>query len=119
MPGSLLEADNRPMSASETRDVVTVIAEYQAHPGKGEAVAAILPRHVAATRAEPGCITFVAYRDREDPDHFALYEQYTDAAALEAHRTSPHFKANVDGGIVPLLKLRVAHQYDEVGPSDG
>ena len=31
-------------------------------------------------------------RDVDDPNHFMLYEVYTDAAALEAHRETPHFK---------------------------
>jgi quinol monooxygenase YgiN len=106
------------MNASENRTVVTVIAEYLAHPGKGDEVARILPRHVAATREEPGCITFAAYRDRENPDHFSLFEQYADNQALETHRTSPHFKANVDGAIVPLLEVRRAYRYTEV-PAEG
>lgn len=106
------------MSGSETRPVVTVIAEYLAHPGKGDEVARILPRHVAATRGEPGCITFVAHRDRENPDHFGLYEQYTDDQALEAHRKSPHFKTYVDEGIVPLLEVRRAYRYTEL-PAEG
>jgi autoinducer 2-degrading protein len=106
------------MSATETRPGVTVIAEYLAHPGKGDEVARILPRHIAATREEPGCVTFVAYRDRENPDHFTLYEQYVDDPALEAHRQSPHFKANVTGAIVPLLEVRRAYRYLEI-PAEG
>ena len=96
---------------------VTLIAEYQAHPGNGDRVADILARHVPATRAEPGCITFTAYRDPDDPDHFALYEQYVDEDALQAHRESAHFAANVTGQIVPLLEDRTWRRYREVGPS--
>ena len=84
----------------------------------GDEVVRILARHIPASRAEPGCITFVAYRDHEDPDHFALFEQYVDERAHQAHRESPHFRANVEGSIVPLLEVRLAHRYREVPPGE-
>jgi quinol monooxygenase YgiN len=107
------------MPAPDAVSRPTVIAEYRARPGRGDDVADILPRHVAATRAEPGCITFVAYRDADDPDHFVLYEQYVDEDALEAHRQSPHFTANVLGRIVPLLEIRRAYRLEEIPPQKG
>ncbi len=106
------------MSSQQTRPTVTVMAEYRAHPGKGDEVALILPAHIAATRREPGCITFVAYRDHDDPDHFMLHEQYVDEQAHQAHRESPLFRA-YDGRIAPLLELRAAHRYEEVPPGAG
>jgi quinol monooxygenase YgiN len=30
-------------------------------------------------------------RDLKDPQHFWLYELYTDAPAFEAHKAAPHF----------------------------
>ena len=102
------------MSEVEARSMVTVIAEYQARPGRGDELARILPGHVAQTRDEPGCVTFVAYRDGDDPDHFLLYEQYVDEAAFQAHRQSPHFRANVAGRIVPLLERRTWRRLQEV-----
>ena len=47
--------------------VLTIIANYHAKPGKGDEVAAILARHVALTRAEPGCIQFLVNRSEDDP----------------------------------------------------
>jgi quinol monooxygenase YgiN len=94
--------------------MVTVIADYQAHPGRGDELARILPGHVAQTREEPGCVMFVAYRDSDDPDHFMLYEQYRDEAAFQAHRQSPHFRSNVDEKIVPLLERRTWRRLQEV-----
>jgi len=98
--------------------MLTVIAEYEARRGMGEEIAAVLPRHVAATRAEPGCVNFVAYRDPRDPDHFALYEQYVDEDAFQAHRRTPHFATYVEGQIVPLLKHRRWRRYEEVLPTE-
>ena len=61
------------MSASE----VAIVVRYQAMEEKGDEVAALLARHTAATRAEPGNLDFVALRSTEDPDAFVLYERYS------------------------------------------
>ena len=52
------------MSESE----VALVVRYQAMAGCGDTVAALLARHAAATRAEPGNLDFVALRSTEDPD---------------------------------------------------
>ncbi|MGD0810668.1 MAG: putative quinol monooxygenase [Acidimicrobiales bacterium] len=96
--------------------MLTVIARYKAQTGMGDLVATTLAKHVAATRTEPGCLQFVAYRSQKDPDQFVLYEQYVDDAAFEAHRQTPHFHSYVEGIIVPLLSERQADRYDEVDP---
>ena len=94
--------------------MLTVVARYQVQAGKGDLVATALAKHVAATRTEPGCTQFVAYRSRTDPEQFVLYEQYVDDEAFEAHRQSPHFRSYVEGTIVPLLSERQADRYDEI-----
>jgi quinol monooxygenase YgiN len=90
------------MSGSE----VAIVVHYQALAGKGDEVAALLARHAAASRAEPGCHDFVALRGREDPDSFVLYERYASADAFEAHQASPHFEGIAVAQIRPLLKDR-------------
>jgi quinol monooxygenase YgiN len=85
---------------------VALIVHYQAQPGKGDEVAALLARHTAATRAEPGCRDFVALRGAEDPDSFVLYERYDDEDAFKAHQASPHFEGIAVAQIRPLLKDR-------------
>lgn len=79
-------------------------------------MAATLAKHVLATRKEPGCVQFVAYRSKSDADRFLLYEQYLDDAAFEAHRASEHFQHYVEGIIAPLLDDRDRDTYDEVLP---
>ncbi|HUC14643.1 MAG TPA: putative quinol monooxygenase [Acidimicrobiales bacterium] len=96
--------------------MLTVIARYEAQSGMGDLVATTLAKHVAATRTEPGCVQFVAYRSRADRERFLLYEQYADDEAFEAHRKSPHFRSYVEGTIVPLLLERKSDRYDEVEP---
>ncbi len=94
--------------------MLVVIARYRAEPGKGDQVAAILARHVPPTRAEPGCLCFVANRSAQDADRFVLYEQYADEDAFQAHRASAHFRENVELGIVPLLAERTWERYAPV-----
>lgn len=85
---------------------VAIVVRYQAVAGKGDEVAALLGRHVAASRAEPGCVDFVALRTTEDPDAFVLYEHYTSQEAFAAHQVSPHFTGIAVARIRPLLADR-------------
>jgi quinol monooxygenase YgiN len=96
--------------------VLVVIARYRCLAGRGDEVAALLAPHIAATRAEPGCETFLVQRALDDGDRFVLYERYVDDAAFEAHRASPHFQRYVLGGVVPLLAEREWERYALVEP---
>lgn len=96
--------------------MLTVIANYQARPGTGDEIANILLSHVSATRAEPGCVTFAAYRDDDNPERFVLYEQYRDEDAFQVHRRTPHFASYIEGQVAPLLEERTWHRYSEVAP---
>jgi quinol monooxygenase YgiN len=97
---------------------IVVVADYRCSPGSGDRVAAVLARHVAQTRAEPGCLAFTAYRDTTDPDHFVLHEEYVDDAAFEAHRESAHFLANIQQAVAPLLTRREFARLEEVPPDE-
>ena len=95
---------------------VAIVVRYQAAAGKGDEVAALLAQHVAASRAEPGCVDFVALRTTEDPDAFVLYEHYTSADAFEAHQASPHFTGIAVAQIRPLLAERTLRFCQVVEP---
>jgi quinol monooxygenase YgiN len=49
----------------------------------------------AATRAEPGSISFEWSRSTDDPAVYFLIEAFRDAAAGAAHVSSGHFKAAI------------------------
>jgi len=66
------------------------------------------------TRREPGCLTYVVQRSRENPRAFLIYEQYTDDAALQEHRNSPHFKQYATNGFYRLVEERRAELFDPV-----
>jgi len=95
--------------------MVVLVAKYYVQPGKGDEVEAALKKMAACVREqEPGCLLYHANRSRENVDLFLLYEQYRDMAALEAHRATPHFRAIIEGTIVPLLDRREREFYEPV-----
>ncbi len=59
-----------------------------------------------ASRQEDGVIGFDVARSLEKPNVFALWEQYRDKAALEAHVSTEHYKRLVLGGLRPLARAR-------------
>jgi quinol monooxygenase YgiN len=55
-------------------------------------------RHLGpASRQEPGCINYIAHFVDAEPATVLIYEQYQDEAALEHHRTTPHFQRYATG----------------------
>jgi quinol monooxygenase YgiN len=72
-------------------------------PDDRQRVADLLATLVAASRREPGCVTYVAHTVEGEPDTVVIYEQYRDEQALEAHRASPHFQAGVVAGLYQLM----------------
>jgi quinol monooxygenase YgiN len=71
-----------------------------------EQLVEILKNLAAASRQEPGCVTYIPHFIEDDPDTVLIYEQYRDKAALEAHRASPHFKKYAIAGLYQLMKER-------------
>src|SRR5690242_18972779 len=62
---------------------------------KPEYVEAFIPamlENARGSRSEPGNLRLDLLRDDDDPNHFLLYGVYRDAAALEAHRATPHYQ---------------------------
>ncbi len=64
-----------------------------------EEIANVLRELTRASRAEPGCVTYVPHVVESEPDTVLIYEQYRDEAGVEAHRASVHFKQWAVGGL--------------------
>ena len=95
--------------------MIVLAAKYFVKAGRGDEVEAALRRMAPLVKAgEPGCKVYHANRSEENRDVFLLYEQYTDQAALDAHRSTPHFKEIIEGTIVPLLDKRERELYQPV-----
>lgn len=52
---------------------------------EAEVVRTHLPAHIAATRAEPGCLSFHV-TPTDDPLVWSIAETFTDRAAFDAHQ---------------------------------
>ena len=95
--------------------MIVLVAKYHVKLGQGDAVATALREMAALVQAsEPGCTLYHANRSTENPDLFLLYEHYEDQTALQNHRETPHFKAIIEGSIVPLLDKRERELYAPV-----
>jgi len=81
---------------------------YTVAPEDGDKAEAILRELRDASRTEPGVVTFEIARSAQKPNEFALYEEYRDAAAVEAHTKTDHFDRLVINGIRKLATSRNA-----------
>jgi len=76
-------------------DPVLVFASFEPKPGQEETVQKTLQGMVGPTRQEPGNEIYDLYERKNGPDgmlSFHLFEKYKDAAALEYHRETEHYK---------------------------
>ena len=71
--------------------MVVLAVTWMAKAGRESDVIAIFEKLSAESRKEPGCVMYQVHKHKTDPRRFFVYEQYKDDAALEAHRSSPHF----------------------------
>ncbi len=72
---------------------VTVIATFQARPGKETELKNALTGLVAPTRKEAGCLNYDLHQLPEDLGKFLFHENWTSKAHLDAHLQSAHIKA--------------------------
>jgi len=72
---------------------ITVIATFQARPGKESDLRTVLISLLTLTRKETGCVSYDLHQSPEEPAKFLFYENWTSKAALDAHLQSAHVKA--------------------------
>jgi len=65
-----------------------------------------LRKLAAESRKEPGCVTYIPHLVEEGPATVLIYEQYVDEAALEHHRSTPHFQEYAANGLYKLITSR-------------
>jgi RimJ/RimL family protein N-acetyltransferase/quinol monooxygenase YgiN len=70
---------------------VIVFASFRPLAGQERAVAELLGWMVGNTRAEPGCERYDLYRASAEGQTFHLFERYSSAEALDAHRAAAYF----------------------------
>lgn len=73
-------------------DEVVLDVQMTAAPGREKDLEQVLMAMLEPTRAEAGCILYVLHEDMEQPGTFLFYEKFQNAAALEAHRSTAHYR---------------------------
>jgi quinol monooxygenase YgiN len=86
--------------------MVTFTVRMTFHPEDRNEIAEALRKLAAASRQEPGCVTYVPHYIQGDPDTVLIYEQYRDEAAAEAHRHTEHFIKHAVGGLYQKMRER-------------
>jgi len=71
---------------------IFVFASFYPKANLESQVQEILKGMVDPTRAEPGCLRYDLYTSTKDGVLFHLFENYADAAALDFHRQTAHYK---------------------------
>jgi quinol monooxygenase YgiN len=88
------ERDEPPESETKMSQPVMVFASFVPGDAQTDAVRDILLGMRTATRQEPGCERYDLFSAGSDGRAtFHLIERYRDAAALDDHRASDHYKA--------------------------
>ncbi|HZL79741.1 MAG TPA: putative quinol monooxygenase [Candidatus Limnocylindrales bacterium] len=71
---------------------ITVVATFQARPGKEAELQKALIGLLAPTRKEAGCLNYDLYASPEDPAKFLFHENWASQAHLDAHLQNTHIQ---------------------------
>ena len=93
---------------------ISFLVRMRFAPEDREEVTEFLNRLATESRKEPGCLTFIPHWSEAASDTALIYEQYRDRAALEAHRTSPHFQKYAISGLYQRMKEREVEDLQSV-----
>ena len=94
---------------------LTVVATFQARPGKEAELKKALTGLLAPTRQEAGCLNYDLHQSAEDPAKFLFHENWTSKAHLDAHLQTPHVQAQlprVDELCVTFPEIKI---WDRIG----
>lgn len=96
---------------------VKITAILSALPGRADDLRALLLAMAPDCRAEPGNLRWDVWRDHATPGRYVLDELYADAAAVAAHRETPHYQNYL--ARVGDLAERSAHVLNPVDVAPG
>ena len=79
-------------AAAQSGPLLIMAVDIDVVPGQIDNYLAALKENGAAAVHEPGCREFNIQVSQKDPNHVLIFEVYDNAAGLEAHRQTDHFK---------------------------
>lgn len=74
-------------------ELLTVVAEMLAKPGKEDELKRELLALIEPTRKEEGCVQYDLHVGTDDPRRFVFFENWTSREHLQRHSVSAHLKA--------------------------
>ena len=89
-----------------TTENIHVFARWKVQADKLDTVLPLIHLLAMESKKETGNIDYIVCQSLSDPSSFHLFESYVDSAAVEAHKSSDHFKQIALEQIVPLLEQR-------------
>jgi quinol monooxygenase YgiN len=95
--------------------MVVLAVTWMAKLGHESDVAVIFEKLTTESRKEPGCLMYQVHKHKTDPRRFFIYEQYKDDAAMEAHRTSPHFLQLAKKDLPKIADRTEGHLFEPLG----
>ncbi len=95
--------------------MVVLAVTWVAKTGREPEVAAVFSKLTEESRKEPGCAMYLVHRHRTEPRRFFIYEQYKDEAALEAHRSAPHFLQYAKKELPKIADRMEGQMYEPLG----
>ena len=95
--------------------MVVLAVTWIAKTGRESETAAIFEKLRRNRAKKPGCAMYQVHKHKTDPRRFFLYEQYKDDAALEAHRTSPHFLQMAKKDLPKVADRTEGHLFEPLG----
>ena len=95
--------------------MVVLAVTWMAKTGRESEVVAVFEKLTAESRKEPGSLMYQVHKHKTDPRWFFVYEQYKDDAALEAHRTSPHFLQFAKKDLPKIGDRTEGHLFEPLG----
>ena len=92
---------------------ITVVAKIVAKRDSVEAVKAELLKLIPPTRKENGCIMYNLHQDIINPALFIFYETWENAASIEEHINTDHYKSYVKA-LDGMLEEKVVNKLSRI-----
>ena len=83
-----------PLAGGDTKKIIGAKVSIKAD--QVDAFTTAAKTIVAASRAEPGCISYTLYQSPYDKTAFFFFEEWKSQKAIDEHFAAPHFKAFAD-----------------------
>jgi|EP01033_Poteriospumella_lacustris_P001913 quinol monooxygenase YgiN len=94
---------------------IAVVVNVEVKEDRVEEFLQVMEFDAVESRKEEGCLRFDVLRDLVDSNKFVFYEVYRDQAAIDFHKSTPHFQKwsefNESGGVASFSVVLASGLY--------